>query len=338
MNITGAYNEQNVTLVHDQASAKRMRLADSDYQVYSTFWGVQQYFAKKNHAFENWTQFNLDTQGLLTAFESQPTTKASMNSDFFTPKYLTSPSLFQLELNDPKIRSSVLVQLLIVLARGKHSEEPSIDLKDLELLQTRATALLKDMNAADVAQACIERDVHWLDWKVQDRCLAFEKEPEKLGPVEPDFKDKPKKKLPVFEIASWKESLKVANPIAPSLETHINPMVEALDPENGIEEEYHPKKNLQYCWSGLRLFCRQHLDKVGPKGDYLKVVKEHTGYVEPVEELQEEVQKVQEEEDVKEVESKAEEGRESKGEGLEVEEGGMEQVKEEDGATHEELK
>ena len=42
----------------------------------------------------------------------------------------------------------------------------------------------------------------------------------------------------------------------PTVESFLNPYVEALDPENGIEGEYHPRNDKVYCWRALRLMAR----------------------------------------------------------------------------------
>ena len=42
----------------------------------------------------------------------------------------------------------------------------------------------------------------------------------------------------------------------PTLESFLSPYVEALDPENGIEGEYHPRNDKVYCWRALRLLAR----------------------------------------------------------------------------------
>ncbi|KAL7438250.1 hypothetical protein ACHAXH_009481 [Discostella pseudostelligera] len=42
----------------------------------------------------------------------------------------------------------------------------------------------------------------------------------------------------------------------PTLDSFLNPYVEALDPENGIEGEYHPRNDKVYCWRALRLMAR----------------------------------------------------------------------------------
>jgi len=42
----------------------------------------------------------------------------------------------------------------------------------------------------------------------------------------------------------------------PTLVTLLEPYVEALDPENGIEGEYHPRNDKVYCWRALRMLAR----------------------------------------------------------------------------------
>lgn len=49
----------------------------------------------------------------------------------------------------------------------------------------------------------------------------------------------------------------------PTLTTFLDPYVEALDPENGIEGEYHPRNDKVYTWRGLRLMARDQDDDEG---------------------------------------------------------------------------
>jgi len=42
----------------------------------------------------------------------------------------------------------------------------------------------------------------------------------------------------------------------PSLSDFLNPYTEALDPENGIEDTYHPRNDKVYCWKALRMLAR----------------------------------------------------------------------------------
>ena len=49
----------------------------------------------------------------------------------------------------------------------------------------------------------------------------------------------------------------------PTLTTFLDPYVEALDPENGIEGEYHPRNDKVYTWRALRLMARDQSDGEG---------------------------------------------------------------------------
>mmetsp|Transcript_17174 Transcript_17174/g.59242 ORF Transcript_17174/g.59242 Transcript_17174/m.59242 type:complete len:101 (+) Transcript_17174:5931-6233(+) len=45
----------------------------------------------------------------------------------------------------------------------------------------------------------------------------------------------------------------------PSIEAFLEAYEIAEDPENSIEEEYHPKHDKVYCWRALRLVVANHL-------------------------------------------------------------------------------
>lgn len=40
----------------------------------------------------------------------------------------------------------------------------------------------------------------------------------------------------------------------PKMVDYLDDFVEAMDPESGIEEEYHPKNDKKFCWRALRIF------------------------------------------------------------------------------------
>lgn len=67
------------------------------------------------------------------------------------------------------------------------------------------------------------------------------------------------------------------SPLVPDLEIFLEPYVEALDPDAGIEHEYHPKRNAPYCWKAMRLLGQQHLGlfKMVQRnnGDFERVVR-----------------------------------------------------------------
>ena len=49
----------------------------------------------------------------------------------------------------------------------------------------------------------------------------------------------------------------------PTLQTFLEPYVEALDPENGIDDEYHPRNDKVYSWRALRLMARDQTNDTG---------------------------------------------------------------------------
>ena len=48
-----------------------------------------------------------------------------------------------------------------------------------------------------------------------------------------------------------------ARPKLPNLDAFLHPLLEAMDPENCIEEEYHPHNDSVYMWKGLRLLMNR---------------------------------------------------------------------------------
>ncbi len=60
-----------------------------------------------------------------------------------------------------------------------------------------------------------------------------------------------------------------------TLDGHLEELRDALDPENGIEEQYNPKHNKSYVWRGLRLLACEQLsgmaDAVGEPFDALMI-------------------------------------------------------------------
>ncbi|CAB9521518.1 tHO complex [Seminavis robusta] len=64
--------------------------------------------------------------------------------------------------------------------------------------------------------------------------------------------------------------------VPPALEDHLESYVDALDPESGIEAEYHPKNDSLFTWRALRLLSKDHLGKfhmITHKGDFENMVR-----------------------------------------------------------------
>ena len=63
----------------------------------------------------------------------------------------------------------------------------------------------------------------------------------------------------------------------PDLDSYLEEYVEALDPEAGIEKEYHPRNDKAFSWRAMRLLARDHLSKFNllqrRDGDFERVVR-----------------------------------------------------------------
>uniref|UniRef100_A0A7S4N1P0 THO complex subunit 1 n=2 Tax=Odontella aurita TaxID=265563 RepID=A0A7S4N1P0_9STRA len=64
----------------------------------------------------------------------------------------------------------------------------------------------------------------------------------------------------------------------PSLESHLEDYVEALDPEAGIEETYHPRNDKAFSWRAMRLLAKDNIGRFEAvrrrDGDFENVVRD----------------------------------------------------------------
>ena len=58
----------------------------------------------------------------------------------------------------------------------------------------------------------------------------------------------------------------------PPLDEFLQPFRDAEDPEEGIEEEYHPKNQPVYCWRGFRLLTGGHLNLLDSRNSKQKLI------------------------------------------------------------------
>jgi THO complex subunit 1 len=204
-----------------------------------------------------------------------------------TPKYLTSSSLLPLQLATTEFRVHLVTQFLIV---GTHlsSESPPLA-QTLSTLQQRAKKLL-EVDAPEhlrvLESIILKRELHWRTWKKSQKCnpAAFAPRYKKDAAVLSSKGDEKKAKRPrlmdpllsstkqqeenpdfSFEFMDRAELARTSKRMTdkiPSLHVHLQPYVDALDPDAGIDDEYHPKNDRVYCWQAMRLFSRHHLDRL----------------------------------------------------------------------------
>jgi len=109
-------------------------------------------------------------------------------SDAYFTKFLTSPKLIQLEVQDPYFRRHVLIQLLIFYQALRKSSVKTNDLtlseskkSTLEEFEKKTRSLLEKTasNGKKIASAVshmLKREENWINWK-REGCVSFERPP-----------------------------------------------------------------------------------------------------------------------------------------------------------------
>ncbi|ODV89352.1 hypothetical protein CANCADRAFT_138709 [Tortispora caseinolytica NRRL Y-17796] len=118
LNTAGKFNTDNKTF-YDQSAA------DKNYQL---FWRLQEHLNNVPSIVENrdsLATFKVDIGKVLDMFQSMPVLQTGTEStsryidmsgsDMYMPKWLTSPALFEIELQDVEFRRAFYIQLAIVL-------------------------------------------------------------------------------------------------------------------------------------------------------------------------------------------------------------------------------
>ena len=200
-------------------------------------------------------------------------------------KFLTSSELFALQLRDPLLRQQVCAQVLFLTHSIRRvSNLSAAMLKLIKHTEGRALTLIRNTprgsHLEQVLLKILYRESFWAKWKV-DGCPPFERaavvgagvaahasssSPSPASASAPASKGGAKKK--VTPSASYdfgktfEEALDSARALVasvPTFEQHIERYMDAEDPDAGIDAEYHPKREDDYCWRARRLLAARHL-------------------------------------------------------------------------------
>jgi hypothetical protein len=123
----------------------------------------------------------------------------------------------------------------------------------------------------------IEREVNWSTWK-RLGCAPYERPSQSKEQQYAEKRKRERYSPPVPVILFKRTKLKAGAKLdarenegtmkdccarladaVPSIEAFLEAYEIAEDPENSIEEEYHPKHDKVYCWRALRLVVANHL-------------------------------------------------------------------------------
>ena len=207
--------------------------------------------------------------------------------DFFPTKYLSNSRLLKLQLSDPTLRRNVLTQFMVlfqelsrsnVKAMAKVDASKPVGQYSVAKFLKRVEKLLRTTppdgkGFVSLTRGILRREALWQKWK-EDKCKAFEKEPvdqardakaffEEFGAKRKQESAKIRRTLAengrlwVNQVSNWEKEFEEEDHFTPPQpEPFLEQMFVAIDPENMIEDAYHPKHDPIYCWRGLRLLYR----------------------------------------------------------------------------------
>lgn len=281
----GSHNADNVTLIEDSDDFEKTAATFTDegdafeYSTYESFWKLQHDFNNPNVVKVAPFLSRLDT--LFQTFEAQSNSTAS-NETSPPVKYLTRSSLFSLQIKDPVTRAHILSQYLIV-AQHLAAQVPVLGTK-LAPYTARAKQLLSQIapELLELLESILETsEQQWRTWKKNKGDVDLDEPKAELPPSKrrrllgalggDDEEEDAAPQFDATQLASITQGM-----MPPSLDTHLSEYIEALDPEAGIEPEYHPKQSKVFCWRAIRLLAQDYFADFGSiasNGDFEYLVR-----------------------------------------------------------------
>lgn len=211
-------------------------------------------------------------------------------------KYLTSSQLLCLQLRDPSLRCQVLTQILIVFSYLIHKKEIDAEKREqLVAMSQRVEDCLHLIPPSGQEQLQLllnlfgKSESFWRKWK-EDKCKSFETYDAASLPAiksKPGAGEKRKRRMSggdrnIYEELRWRGNLDSLPRDTANLwqkkEDFFADYVDACDPENDIEADYHPKNDPLFSWRALRVLSVDNLDLFNlvdtKTGDFERVVRE----------------------------------------------------------------
>uniref|UniRef100_A0A6B2L1W3 THO complex subunit 1 n=1 Tax=Arcella intermedia TaxID=1963864 RepID=A0A6B2L1W3_9EUKA len=164
-----------------------------DFQFHQQFWSMVQYFQDPEKAVsteQHWETASHQIKQVLKVFTSITSLQNEEGTDVTASdvsfiKFLTSPKLIQLEVQDPYFRRHILIQLLIFCQAVKKSSLKSNETtlnemkSTMEEFEKKAKSLIEktSSNGKKISAAIshiLKREENWINWK-KDGCVSFER-------------------------------------------------------------------------------------------------------------------------------------------------------------------
>mmetsp|Transcript_47100 Transcript_47100/g.114965 ORF Transcript_47100/g.114965 Transcript_47100/m.114965 type:complete len:811 (-) Transcript_47100:60-2492(-) len=216
--------------------------------------------------------------------------------------YHSSSTVLHAQVNDRAFRSIVIAQFLIV-ASNLSFESPRMKIMLDKTTKRACKLLLRDDKAlydhlwTPILQ---HREVTWRRWKKDLKSIpsAFLPKGQQVPSADEEGPagDAEKSMTKLLSSTSTKtktqserkgddggndDLARIGSDLrekTPTLDQHLQPYVDALDPENGIEEAYHPKNDSLYIWRANRLYAKHQLHRLSNcrgVGDLEKITRDY---------------------------------------------------------------
>jgi hypothetical protein len=192
--------------------------------------------------------------------------------------FITNSRILNIQIQDETIRNIITIQIYIVL-HHLMIQVPSLRTQLLPNLHTLGTLTNSQNPTSSFRNSLVKRvlyiinnsEMDWRLWK-QNKCVPdieqARKRPHSFT-VTPTISRKRKrsynemnhnkKNTEVGWCMDEKNLIGVATRMrtkfVPNIQEHCQEYVDALDPDAGIEDEYHPKHDTIFTWQALRLFA-----------------------------------------------------------------------------------
>ena len=201
-------------------------------------------------------------------------------------KFLTSSQLFSLQLQDPQLRLQIIAQLLFMvrylkfspISLGSGSSKSKAGKAEIEREEEELRIYLNslDKRLFDLALATpygkefdglirrmLQREGNWLTWKALS-CPEFEKKEKQIVSNSNSSSAEASNSITTKEYSvtlAQDDVTATAKTLftSPDFWEYIESYELADDPEQGIEDQYHPKHNPLFCWRGRRLMADRYL-------------------------------------------------------------------------------
>ena len=260
VNLTSLYSERKVIFDRDSSNA-----------LYVALWSVVERTKTRKPSVDDFAA----VRGSLETLHAYLSSRFPLTGPILEPlvhPYFGDEDLFPLQIAQDAFVYVVAVHVATWLSSLEASH--GVDSEDLRVAAENFVGLLDE---ADKKR--LRREKRWETWKIQDKCASFERTPPSADDLAGCVESATERASSDRSARSKLESIATKNarawaPLfssdddvkthcagvaAPSIENFVRRMIDAVQPDAGIDAEYHPSKDDAYAWRGRRLVVAHEL-------------------------------------------------------------------------------